>query len=240
MQLMGSASDADLVPANCPGVETLHYTWNVRDGSGGAVTLTPLDSNGNCAAPTASSSKTLVVTSPMAQVCLNTDPSVAGGSAYTVTLTVDDGNNNPTGGLTPLSVGVSADEPPCITGVAPEAGDYVVDRTQIQQFDVAGVIDDRDTLGQQLGLVWSVRRDSDTTWTEVPNWRVPSYQLDLSSYGVGETVHVRVEAIDRTCTDPATCTNSACPTTTADCIVNSCVSMTDACHKWKTWDLELR
>ena len=71
----------------------------------------------------------------------------------------------------------------------------------------------------------------------MPSWNLSTYQLDVSSFGVGEKVRVRVEALDRTMTAVAP---AVCAVDADDCTLASCASMPDACHKWKTWDLELR
>jgi len=240
LSLAGSVSDADMTPAGCPTSESLSYTWRVTDWPGGAKPVLTAFDGTSCAPPTADSGKMLVVPKQDAQVCLKTDPLVVGSSGmYRVVLDVFDGKT--TASTPPGAVEVHADEPPCITGVSPVAGSYVVDRTQLQLFDVEGAQDDRDHfVDGSIGFVWSVRRDSDATWTQVANWRIPSFQLDPSSFGVGEIVHVRVEAIDRSCTDPATCANVACDPSVAVCMVASCVTYPLKCAKWKTWDLELR
>ena len=135
-------------------------------------------------------------------------------------------------------VPVGADEPPCITGTNPVAGSYVVDRTELQEFDVDGVVDDRDVFGTDgIGFQWSVWREADPTWRPVPSWTLSTYQLDVSSFGVGEKVRVRAEALDRT---GALVPPTTCPPDADDCVVASCASAPNACHKWKTWDLELR
>ncbi|HEX8950284.1 MAG TPA: hypothetical protein VF945_00495, partial [Polyangia bacterium] len=229
-------ADAGSYKIGCGPSETLTFTWRISDWPGGArPVLTGYDGLG-CTAPRSSSGTTLDVSSPMSQVCLWTDPMLAGATGmYSVVLDVSDGTTtvtSPVGG-----VSVAADEPPCITGTNPVAGSYVVDRTQLQQFFVDGAVDDRDLFGAGIAFAWSVWREADPTWRAVPSWALSTYQLDVSSFGVGEKVRVRVEAIDRTgaLVSPAICAPDA-----DDCIVASCASAPNACHKWKTWDLELR
>jgi hypothetical protein len=238
LTLDGSVTDGDMTPATCPGGETLTYTWTIKDWpAGSAMPTLGLFDGTNCPPAGAGSGKQVTVTSPTAQICLRTDPNVTGPTAlYTVVLDVADGANKPIELMS--SVAVYPNEPPCITGTNPVAGSYVVDRSQLQLFDVDGAVDDRDHFSDgTIGFVWSVRRDSDATWTEVPNWRLSTYQLDPSSFGVGETVHVRVEAVDQS-NLPAP--GTSCPSSTADCTVKSCITAPLTCHKWKTWDLELR
>lgn len=231
-----SDADADRYKIGCSPSETLTYTWRISDWPGGAKPiLTAYDGLG-CVAPTAASGTTLDVPGPMSQVCLWTDPTLAAAtSMYSVVLDVSDGTTTVT---SPVGdVPVSADEPPCITGTNPVAGSYVVDRAQLQEFDVDGVVDDRDLFGAGIGFAWSVWREADPTWRAVPSWSLSTYQLDVSSFGVGEKVRVRVEALDRT---GAMVAPTICSPDADDCIVASCASMPNACHKWKTWDLELR
>ncbi len=229
-------ADADAFKLGCSPSETLTYTWRISDWPGGAKpVLTAFDGLG-CASPTASSGLTLAVPGPTSQVCLQTDPTLTGATAmYRVVLDVSDGTTTVTSPAGDVAVG--ADEPPCITGTDPLAGSYVVDRTQLQEFGVDGVVDDRDVFGVGIGFVWSVWREADPTWRTVPSWNLSTYQLDVSSFGVGEKVRVRVEAFDRT---GALAPPSVCAPDADDCIVYSCASLPNVCHKWKTWDLELR
>jgi len=239
--LMGSVADGDMLPPGCTNDEPLTYTWRISDWPGGAKPVLTAVDGVNCAAPTAASGTSLRVPTQSSQVCLTTDANIVGATAmYSVVLEVSDGTSTVVSAAG--NIPVSADEPPCITGTNPVGGSYVVDRTQLQSFDVEGAVDDRDSFSDgSIGFVWSVRRDSDANWSIVPSYQYPTYQLDPSSYGVGEIVHVRVEAIDRTCKDPATCANMACAPSASDCIVPSCaVTLPNVCHKWKTWDLELR
>jgi len=231
-----SDADADAHHAGCAPSETLMYSWRISDFPGGAKpVLTAFDGSG-CLAPTSASGLVLEVPTPGTQVCLWTDPMLVGMTAmYSLVLDVSDGTttvSSPVG-----DVPVAADEPPCITGTNPVAGSYVVDRAQLQTFDVDGVVDDRDRFGGGISFVWSVWREADPTWRTVPSWSLSSYQLDVSSFGVGEKVRVRVEAIDRT---GALASSAVCSPDADDCIVYSCASLPNVCHKWKTWDLELR
>jgi hypothetical protein len=152
---------------------------------------------------------------------------------YTVVLDASDGSSSVTSPV--ADVPVSPDAPPCITGEDPAAGSYVVDRTQTQSFQVTGVFDDRDPFGSaSLTFAWSVWRESDPSWRVVPTHPQSTYALDASTFLVGEKVRVRVEAIDRT-----GALASGCAIDADDCTVSSCMPG-GACHKWKTWDLELR
>jgi hypothetical protein len=49
---------------------------------------------------------------------------------------------------------------------------------------------------------------------------------------VGETVRVRVEALDRS--------HDHCDPMASDCTPASCALGAGVCHKWKTWELDLR
>jgi hypothetical protein len=238
--LSGSVTDADAAvrggDPSCPPAERLTYTWRIVDApTGSAPRLTSYD--GGCAAATATSGPTLAVAAPTAQVCLWTDPTLTGATAlYTVVLDVSDGTTTVT---SPAGeVPVSADAPPCITGTNPIAGSYIVDRSELQRFDIDGVLDDRDAFGTPgITFAWSVWREADPVWREVPSWPMSTYQLDVSSFGVGETVRVRAEALDRTA---ARAPASLCAVDADDCSVASCAAAPAVCHKWKTWNLELR
>ena len=214
----------------CKPTEALTYKWILTDWPGGAQkpVLTPFD-GAHCAAATSDSGTSLVVTDPTAHVCVKTN---SGPGTYTVELDVSDDGHAFIGSHSAV-LAVGPDEPPCITGTEPVAGSYVVDRTQPQSFYVDGAVDDLDSFDAGIGYVWSVYRYADDSWRDVPSWSLSTYTLDLSSFGVGEKLRVRVEAIDRTGQRDTTCSKAS-----DDCTPYSCV--TTVCHKWKTWDLELR
>jgi len=240
-----AVSDADAleVKPGCTPHDVLGYTWRISDAPSGTMpVLTPYDGS-SCAAPTATSGPTLAVDDPKTQVCLWTDPtSTAATSMYSVVLDVTDDASDPSHTVTsPVgNIPVGADQPPCISGTEPIAGSWVVDRSELQEFTVDHVDDDRDSLGAPMSMLtfaWSVWREDDPVWREVPDWTIPNYQLDVSSFGVGEKVRVRAEAVDRS---GARVPPSSCPVDADDCVVSSCASAPNVCHKWKTWDLELR
>jgi hypothetical protein len=243
LALQGNVGDADAnvsgSNASCAQSEKLTYQWRVSDQpSGTKPVLTLYDAKAKaCVAPTSASGLTVDAADAKTQVCLWTDPMISGATAmYGVVLDVFDGTSRATSPVG--NVPVSVDEPPCITGTDPIAGSYVVDRTQLQQFQVDGVADDRDVFGSSgISYSWSVWRESDPVWRAVPSWTLSTYQLDVSSFGVGENVRVRVEALDRTL---ALASPASCPVDADDCVVTSCASSPNVCHKWKTWDLELR
>ncbi|MCU1279872.1 MAG: hypothetical protein JWM53_3418, partial [bacterium] len=241
LALQGIVADADAAvaapDASCGRAETLSYVWRIAGQPSGTKPLLTLYDGKACAAPTAASGLTVRAPDAKTQVCLWTDPMIAGATAmYSVVLDVSDGTTSATSPAADVPVG--ADEPPCITGTNPVAGSYVVDRAQLQQFEVDGVVDDRDVFGSDgIGYAWSVWRENDPTWRAVPSWKMSTYQLDVSSFGVGENVRVRVEAIDRT---GALASAATCGVDADDCVVMSCASSPNVCHKWKTWDLELR
>ena len=58
------------------------------------------------------------------------------------------------------------------------------------------------------------------------------YQLDTSSFAVGEKLRVRVTPADRNGVR-VTCDENA-----SSCVADSC--LTAMCQAWMTWDLELR
>jgi hypothetical protein len=244
LALDGSVSDADIgahsTGIGCSNNDHRVYTWRINDAPGGMPVLTPFNGT-SCTPPTAASGPTLAVNDTKTQVCLWTDPMVSGSAAmYTVVLDVTDDPNdkNRTVESPPGNVVVSPDQPPCITGSDPVAGSYVVDRTELQEFKIDGVIDDRDTFGGAgITFLWSVWREADQVWREVPDYPLSTYQLDVSAYGVGEKVRVRAEALDRSLTPVS---SMICPVDQDDCVVPSCASVPNVCHKWKTWDLELR
>lgn len=234
------ATDADAGvragASGCPAAETLTYTWRITDQPSGTKPVLTLDDGSGCAKPTALAGPTATTTDATTQACLWTDPMIVGLSAmYSVALEVSDGTTTTVGPVGDVPVG--PDQAPCITGTDPVAGSYVVDRTVMQEFQVDGVADHRDPFGSpNLTFAWSVWRGTDPVWRAVPSWTLSTYQLDVSAFGVGEDVRVRVEAIDRT---GAHAPASICPVDNDDCLVMSCES-SPVCHKWKTWDLELR
>jgi hypothetical protein len=135
----------------------------------------------------------------------------------------------------PLSFPVVDDQPPCMTGASPLPGAYVVDRAELQHFLITGVDDDHDPFGSdQLTFIWSLWRQSDPVWRDVPLYSLPSYTLDASGFAVGETVRVRAEAVDRTGV------RSTCDLMVGDCYVESCQAPGAQCQTRITWDLELR
>jgi hypothetical protein len=153
---------------------------------------------------------------------------------YQVRLHVSDGTTEIQSNL--FDAPVQNDLPPCLTAAAPQPGAYVVDRNEVQRFDVTGAIDDLDAFGDTLQFQWSIWREQDPTWRTVPQWSLPSYSLDASGFGVGEKIKVRVQGIDRGgvrggCSNPDDdlCTPSSCLTGTSQ-----------LCNAWMTWDLELR
>jgi hypothetical protein len=243
LRLDGAVSDADAdaeASPECHTAETLSYSWRIVDGpTGNGARLTPFTAAG-CVDPGPLSSPMLAVPDAAARVCLWTDAAVAPAlkSTYLVRFVVADQTSPEIQGPM-LSVDVAPDQPPCITGEAPAAGAYVVDRTQPLWLEVTGVADDRDPYGSsQLGFVWSIWRQSDPTWRDVPAHAEPMFELDPSGFGVGELVRLRVEAVDRT---GARASTSDCDPSLDDCTVTSCaVASPQLCHKWRTWDLELR
>jgi hypothetical protein len=233
--------DADAHGVGCSPTDRIVYTWRVAGQPVGTKpVLTLYDKKNGCAASSPVSRPTLMVTDPTTQICLWTDPMIVGSTEmYSVVFDVTDDPNDPTHTVSSVAgnFSVSADQPPCITGSNPVAGSYVVDRTQLQEFAIDGTADDRDPLGSPtLTFAWSVWRDADPNWRAVPSWTMSTYQLDVSSFDVGEHVRVRAEAVDRT---GALVPPSSCPIDADDCTVMSCASP-NVCHKWKTWDLELR
>jgi hypothetical protein len=239
VHLDGAVTDAGAglhASSGCSAAETLSYTWRVTDWPGGSKPTLTLFDGSTCATPTAASGKTLVVPDTLMHVCLWTDPTLYSGvGMYSVVLDASDGTTLVTSGAANITVG--PDQPPCITGTEPVAGSYVVDRTQPQTFYVDGAIDDSDAFNAGITYAWSVYRAADGMWTDVPDYNLSTYTLDLASFGVGEKLEVRVEALDRTLRRvPA----NTCAPDVDDCTVSSCAAGMNACHKWKTWDLELR
>jgi hypothetical protein len=235
--------DAQVSAPGCDSTETIHYQYKVTAMPAGAQpVLTIFDNTNNCKAPDASSGTTLAIDALSRQVCLWTDNGSAFASEmYAVQLIVDDGTS-----FVPskeVDIPVAPDQPPCITGEYPAAttSSYIVDRTQVQTFEVTGVFDDRDPYNStNLTYIWSVRRSSDLgannmpVWRDVPMHSEPTYALDTSQFLVGEVVNVRVVAIDRTGQRPM------CPDAPDPCQVTSCQAGGAICYQGKTWTLELR
>src|SRR5262249_23197244 len=104
--------------------------------------------------------------------------------------------------------------------------------------EVTGVDDELDSYpnGQgKLTFYWSVWRETDPVWRDIPDNAGNTYSPDFSLFGVGEHVRIRVEAVDRTgvrakdsCSDPSV----------DDCVATSCASQ--SCIQWTTWNFELR
>jgi hypothetical protein len=192
----------------------------------------------HCADPTSLSGTSLTVADTVTQVCLNTNETLSSGvGMYSVELHASDDGNKTFVKSGSANITVGPDQPPCITGTEPVTGSYVVDRTQPQTFYVDGANDDRDSFDAGITYAWSVYRAADGSWTDVSSWSLSYYQLDLSSFGVGEKLKVRVEALDRTLwrVPPETCAADR-----DDCTLSSCAAGANVCHKWKTWDIELR
>jgi hypothetical protein len=182
----------------------------------------------------------VAVPDTLTPVCLWADPALpaTAETSYVVQFFVADNASREVPGPK-LSVAVEGNQPPCITGEAPAADEYVVDRKQPVLLEVTGVVDDRDSFGaDNLSYAWSLWRERDQTWRDVPAHPWSSYLLDATGFGVGEKVRVRVEAIDRSGTrvDAASCDPSG-----DDCVLTSCALPSgQSCLKWRTWTLELR
>jgi hypothetical protein len=106
----------------------------------------------------------------------------------------------------------------------------------VQELAVTGAIDDLDPFGSSaLSFVWSIWREQDPVWRQVPDWSLPSYQLDTSDFGVGEKVRVRVQPADRLGA------RASCDVDADTCTPDSClVPSGGTCQAWMTWDLDLR
>jgi hypothetical protein len=163
--------------------------------------------------------------------------------AYPVRLFVSDGRpgNEHVIEAQPFSVQVEADQPPCVDGVDPPPGSYVIDRTQPQRFQVVDVLDDRDVEASvdpaaQLQLTWAIWRTSDPAWRLVPLAGAHTLTFDASTLPVGERVRVRTQPIDRMGAR-ATCADAV-----DVCTVSTCLPQLSpgACEEWVTWDLEVR
>jgi len=221
------AATDDNFGVGCDAPQMLTYTWRIAGMPPNSV-LTAWDGS-SCAPRTSSSRSWLEVATPTTQVCLWTDPTISDLSMYSVVVGVSDHVNPEVSGPT-VDLPVMPDGPPCITDTDPPAGRYVVDRSQIQTF-TATAIDDRDSYGGGLTFVWQVSPDGGTTWSTVPDWALSTYQLDVSSLGLGQEVDVRVEAFDST----------GCSVDAQNCAPKSCLFPDPAaCVKRKTWALELR
>jgi hypothetical protein len=249
--LSGMVMDPDAVvfpAANCDATqfnETLTYRWEVTGlpaGSHAAIGPKPSKGStpaGDASCPPSPAPGLGATWTPGAgdfptAACFYPDVGTNPVAAmYQITLYVSDGNTEIHG--TAFTAPVRADLPPCLTGAAPEPGSYVVDRSGVQEFAVTGVADDRDPFGSpELGFVWSIWREQDPTWREVPDWSLPNYALDTSGFSVGEKVRVRVVPADRLGA------RTSCDVDQDSCAVMSCITGTSLCQTWMTWDLELR
>jgi hypothetical protein len=161
---------------------------------------------------------------------------VASVSMYDVAVIASDGANN-IESTPPFPVPVESDNPPCMTASELPAGSYVLDRSQTTRFEITGVADDRDPYGSALlTYSWSLWREADPTWRTVPMHPQSDYELDGSTFGVGEKVRLRAQAVDRTGLRA-----TGCPIDQPMCAVASCTPGPDnSCQAWITWDLEMR
>jgi hypothetical protein len=249
--LEGIVTDADAMPAGLrPGCEmyreTLSYTWKIVSlPSSSAAVIGPKPSQSS---QTPSGDAPCPPTPPPGlgtewhpgpgdvprAICFY--PDVGGGTAavsYQLMLAVSDGTTEIRSSV--LDLPMLADQPSCVTGSEPAAGSYIVDRNQVQSFQVTGVTDDLDSFpSPNLSYVWSLWRQADPVWRQIPSYNQPSYSLDASSFGVGEKVRVRVEPLDRRRVR-ATCDPDA-----DSCAHDSCLILGSQCQAWITWDLELR
>jgi hypothetical protein len=240
----GTAMDDDNTPdatsnvPGCPPQETLTFTWTLTPPAGSAsAVFTPWMDHVGCVPMTSMSSNSLSETTTN-QVCLWPDygPSLT-SAPYAINLTVSDGGD--TKDSISASIPVTGDALPCITGMNPTEGSYVIDPKNPAPFtvlSVTSITDDLDTLavngGGTITFYWSLWRESDPVWRDIPI-HTNSYFPDYSVFGVGEHIRIRVEAVDRTgtrasCSDPSV----------DECEVRSCNLPT--CYQWKTWNLELR
>jgi hypothetical protein len=230
----GNVVDADEGSGGCGMYESLSYAWTLKPPPGSTAAAITYATNGHCA-PRPSGAVLSLLASSTDQVCVWPDygPALA-STDYGITLTVSDGGD--TADSISTSVGVTGDALPCITGLSPGAGSYVIDPQNPAPFDtlsVSAVTDDLDSLGT-LTFYWSLWRESDPVWRDIAIHDT-HYSPDYSIFGVGEHVRIRVEAVDRTgkrakdsCSDPSV----------DSCEVRSCNS--SPCYQWKTWNLELR
>lgn len=243
LRLDGTVADVDADAQrddSCATTETLTYTWRIVGMPGMATAkLTPAVNDG-CPDPDAAGGTTLSVADLKQQVCLwTTSTTGTATSMYSVALDVSDGTTTVASPI--ANIPVAPDQPPCITGTQLPAGSYVVDRTEVQTFRVTGVGDDLDSFGSdKLSFVWSIWHEGDVdvdgapVWHTVPSHPGSSYSLDVSGFGVGEKLRVRVEAVDRKGT------RASCALTADDCAVTSCGNDNATCNQWRTWRLELR
>jgi hypothetical protein len=240
----GSVVDADASFGNptgepkCPTLPGLAYGWRVIGAPPGSMPLLT-DFTGFCLPANQLNGPVLAVTSPFDKVCLWPSPSTS-VQPYQVEFFASD-QTNPEVTTASMIFDVAPDSPPCISGEQPTADHLIVDHTRPQLLQVTGVYDDRDGYGSdELRFVWSVWRQSDQRWYDVPNHANGLYTVDPLDFNVGEELRVRVEAIDRT----GMRAGSACELMSDDCIVNSCTVSTatpmQACRKWRTWVLEPR
>src|SRR5439155_20027236 len=160
--------DVAAVKDSCMPTEALSYTWRITGMPSTRAVLTLLQPDDKCAPPTATSTTSLVVADAKRQVCLWTDETVtAATQMYSMVLDASDGTTTVPSAA--VNIPVAPDAPPCITGTQLPTGSYVVDRTELQTFQVTGVADDRDSFGSALlTFRWSVWRETDPVWRVVP------------------------------------------------------------------------
>jgi hypothetical protein len=240
------AQDPDAIApgTGCGGGTPFTATWRiVGQPAGTKAVLTKYLGNG-CDGRAATSGPSLTVDSPTTQVCLWTDANFQSGvGMYTVVMEISDGVSTTASPAVDIPVGPN--ELPCIASTTPTIGGYVIDRTEHPYtLWVNSATDDQDVLtsapDSPIKFVWSISTESDPTWRDVPDYTLPSYDLDPTTFGVGEVVHVRVEVLDSR--GVRALDAGLCQPTVPDCDVISCAdkNIGGTCHKWRTWDLELR
>jgi hypothetical protein len=240
-QAVDTDQNATTGAPNCPPAEVIAYNWTVTPppGSLSALFTEWDDQKGQCG-DAASATVPFPAVDGMKKVCLWPDFAMPNaGSLYTISVTATDEVS--TTAAVNVGLTVKNEGPPCLTGLYPPVGSYVIDPQNPTDFDllragsVADQVDGYPGGAGQLTFIWTLWRDSDPTWRTIPV-SGPSYSPDYSIFGVGEHVRIRVAVVDRTSVAPS------CADTSLDtCQVKSCaMDPTLTCNQWATWNLEMR
>jgi hypothetical protein len=238
--LDGTVDDADAMlsaPSDCKDDETFAYRWEIvgLPATSHAVLGPRPSQSGDC--PPSPAPGLDKIWRPGAKdfplaTCVYPDVGEAQVSLdYQIAFFVSDGTTEIRSNV--FDAPVRSDLPPCLTGAAPAPASYVVDRSETQRFTVTGATDDLDPFPSAgLTFQWSIWREQDPVWRVVPDWTLSTYELDTSSFAVGEKLRVRVTPADRNGV------RVTCDQDSSSCVVDSC--LTSMCQAWMTWDLELR
>jgi hypothetical protein len=230
--------------AGCPTLPGMSYGWRIvgaPDDSAPVLTAYV----GFCVPPNSLNGPVLAVDTPLDKVCLWPAATSKSLDSYRVEFFASD-QTNPEVAVESDPLAVVPDAPPCITREEPPADHFIVDRTKPKTLQVTGVDDDLDGSGDpdaQLHYQWSVWRQGDGHWYDVPHHDDSVYVVEPVEFNVGEELRVRVEVLDRNLSRGRA--SLVCSVDAEECVVDLCstpvqTSPAPTCRRWTTWVLEPR